>query len=105
MDLNRYATINQAQAHSNVGSRYQMVPTSRMLDILADHGWIPSKVQEARSYKHQGFQKHIVRLRNEKQLPVQVGEYVPELVLFNSHMGSAAFKLLAGCFAWCAPMA
>lgn len=98
LNIENYKTINQTQAHENVGSRYQMVPTSTMLEILGDHGWVPSKVLEGGSRKYHGFQKHIVRLRNESQLPVVVGEYVPELVLFNSHMGSAAFKLMAGVF-------
>lgn len=100
MDTTQYKTLNQTLAHSRVGSRYEMIPTSRMLDILADYGWHPSKVSEARtrSTHNDGFQKHIVRLRNENQLPVQVGQYLPELVLKNSHMGSSVFELIAGIF-------
>lgn len=98
MNLENYATITQTQAHEKTGARYEMVPTKLMIDILADHGWLPSKILESRSNIYHGFQKHIVRFRNESQLPVQVGEYVPELVLFNSHMGSSAFKLMSGVF-------
>lgn len=100
MNTENYGTITQTQGHSNVSSKYDFIPTARMLNVLADHGWLPAKIQEANTRKesNRGFQKHIVRLRNESQLPVQVGEYVPEIVLINSHMGTSAFKLMAGIF-------
>lgn len=100
IETSHYPTIGQSVAHGNTSDRYQFVPTSRMLTVLADYGWHPSKVMEARTRKSEnlGFQKHIVRLRNETQLPVQVGEYVPEIVLINSHMGTCAFSLMAGIF-------
>lgn len=95
-----YETLTQTEKHEATSERYAMVPTSRMLDILSDYGWHPSKVQEAytRKAENRGFQKHIVRLRNDAKLPVIVGEYIPEIILINSHMGSSAFQLMAGVY-------
>jgi hypothetical protein len=100
MNLENYSTLNQTARHGNVSDRYGQIPTSRMLTILADHGWHPSKVQEARANKeaNRGFQKHIVRLQNPTNFPTQIAGYIPEIVLVNAHMGTSMFKLLLGIF-------
>lgn len=99
MNIENFATINQASAHSKTSDRYAMIPTSRMLNILADHGFMPAKVQEARTRieENRGFQKHIVRLRAANTSAI-VGEYYPEIVLINSHMGSSSFQLMCGVY-------
>lgn len=93
-------TINQTARYAGVSDKYAQVPTSRMLTILADYGWLPSSYSSAnvRNAKNLGFQKHALRLRNANIAVQGVGEYVPEIVLINSHMGSAAFKLLLGAY-------
>lgn len=98
MNLDNYSTINQTQKHERTSDRYSLVTTRTMLDILADHGWHPSKIQQAGTRVYDGYQKHIVRLRNESLFPVVLNEYHPELVLINSHMGSSAFQLMAGIY-------
>lgn len=95
IDITPYKSVSQTERHAEKTSeRYSFIPTTRVLGVLADYGWQPSKVIEARTRKNQGFQKHIVRLRQEGV----TGEEIPEIVLFNSHMGSAAFKLMSGIF-------
>lgn len=102
IETSRYETLTQTEAHENTSDRYSLIPTSRVLTVLADHGWHPAKVMEARTRKeeNQGFQKHIVRLRNESYGTdfASVGDSLPEIVLINSHMGSASFQLMAGIF-------
>lgn len=101
LNTERYLTLNQTEAHENTSDRYAMVPTSRMLNVLADYGWHPAKVKEAntRVEGNRGFQKHVVRLRNSQfNSPITIGEYVPEIVLINSHMGSSAFQLMCGVY-------
>lgn len=100
MNIENYETLNQTKAHQLTSSRYAFVPTSRMLSVLADYGWRPLKINEARvrAEDRKGFQTHIVRLRNDIQAPTVVGEYAPELVLKNSHLGSSAFCLMWGIY-------
>lgn len=101
-NFERYRTLKQEEAHQNTSERYSMIPTSRVLTVLADHGWMPAKVQEARTRldENRGFQKHVVRLRNERFGTnfAAVGDSLPEIVLINSHMGSASFQLMCGIF-------
>lgn len=97
MNVMEYATVAQTAAHSRTSEKYALIPTGRVLGVLADHGWHPSKVIEAatRNVDYRGFQTHIVRLRNRV---VSVGEDFAEILLKNSHMGSASFELSMGWF-------
>lgn len=99
METNNYATINQTEAHGKTSDRFGFVSTRAMLDVLADFGWHPSKVMEAGARgDNRGFQSHIVRLRNDLLKTPVVGEYHPEIVLKNSHMGTSSFKLMCGVY-------
>src|SRR3712207_8985856 len=40
--------------------------TTLFRSVLADRGWFPQSVQEARAWKHAGYQKHLIRLRNRE---------------------------------------
>lgn len=100
MNIANFATINQTLAHGNTSEKYQFIPTKRVLDVLADHNWHPAKIQEARTRKEEnlGFQKHLIRLRQGQNQTITVGDELPEIVLTNSHMGSAAFQLCMGIY-------
>jgi hypothetical protein len=97
MNIERFATLTQNRPHHAVSEKYRFIPTKEVLDIAADHGWFPANVQEARTRveANHGFQKHIVRLRN---VLMSRGMEFPEIVVVNSHLGSAAFWLLLGWF-------
>lgn len=97
LDITNFRTIYQNDSHANTSDKYSLIPTSRVLGVLADHGWFPSKVNEARTRKveNRGFQKHVVRL---KKHDVGIGEERPEIVLINSHMGSSSFQIMLGVY-------
>lgn len=101
MDTSKYLTLSQTQPHEKTSSKYSLIPTSRALTVLQDHGWMPAKVNEARIRKesNRGFQSHMVRLRQPKDMNANInsGEF-PEIVLINSHMGSASFQIMLGFF-------
>jgi len=61
--------------------------------------FVPVTYLEKRTFspKRRGFQKHIVRLRRSKQ-QLRVNDSVAELIVVNSHDGSAALSLSAGIF-------
>lgn len=97
INLDRFETINQTNAHSNTSEKYSFIPTKQVLDVFADYGFFPAKIQESRTRKveNAGFQKHIVKLRKQD---ICVGDEYPEIILVNSHLGSAAFELSLGMF-------
>lgn len=100
MNLENYkAVMNQDGPATEVSSRYKFVPTTSALTVLADHGWLPATVKESRVRLEEkdGFQAHIVRLRNEAySQQINGREYFPEIILKNSHNRGAAFELGLG---------
>lgn len=99
MNLQHCDVIAQDRAHDKTSSRYSFIPTSRVLSVLSDYGYEPTKIQKAgtRIEENKGFQKHIVRLRH-RELPAILDGVFPEIVLINSHLGSASFQLKLGVF-------
>ena len=90
------------QTHKNpftTSEKYRFIPTTQVLDILADSGWSPVTATQARvlNPEHDGYQRHMVRLRNENLARdlVDVGDVIPEIVLVNSHGGGSSFQLHA----------
>lgn len=101
MNLDNYATINQTHAHESRSERYGFTSTKQDLDILADHGWLPVKVEEVktRTVSRQGFQKHIVKLRQSNQMDLKnVGDEILELILKGSHDGTSHREFMLGLF-------
>jgi len=98
MELSDYKTLNQSAGHEKTSHKYSFIPTTKVLDQLETYGWMPSKVVEMRTNKEsfKGFQKHAVRLRHQDYSIADVG--FPEIVLTNSHLGNASFKLQLGLF-------
>jgi hypothetical protein len=97
MDIDTFASINQTEKNPlTTSDRYSFIPTRRVLDVLAGHGWQPVKAQEARvvNTSNRGFQRHMVRLRNDHVgREMNVGDVIPEIALVNSHGGGSSFQL------------
>lgn len=100
MNLENYATIQQSQAHEDVSARYGFVSTKQVLEVLQDHNWQVSSVQEmtVRKYSRAGFQKHLVRLQQADRTreSLEIGEVIPELVFLNAHDRSSQVELMLG---------
>jgi len=100
-DLTKFKTVMATTPHAHVSKRYGFIPTTRPLEVLAQYGWHPVSVaeQRTRNTDKAGFQFHAVKLRNENEnRALQVGQTVPELMLVNSHLGNASFRLLLAMF-------
>ena len=99
-------SVNQDHAKETVSSKYSFIPTNRVLNVLKEEGWIPTKAQESRVRKEnkQGFQKHLIRLQNinheisNGELQLTSSDIVPEIILSNSHDAGASFCIMAGLF-------
>jgi hypothetical protein len=100
IDLENYQSINQTHEGNSVSNKYSFIPTTRVIDVLADKNWLPVKASEVNTRKaeYEGFQKHLIRFRNPDILPVGKGDNFPEIVLTNSHNGLASFSIMAGIF-------
>jgi hypothetical protein len=100
-DLSRFESINQSSPSASVSEKYTFIPTRRVLAVLADYGWFPAQVVESQTRKadNKGFQKHAIRLSNARlERELEVGGTLPQILLSNSHCGSAAFCMSVALF-------
>jgi hypothetical protein len=84
---------------AGVSDRYTFVPTSRIVEGLQEHNWVPVEVEEQRirNEARRGFQKHMLRFRRAEQMAT-LDEWNVELVLINSHDRGCAYQLHAGIY-------
>jgi hypothetical protein len=75
---------------------YRFIPTAEVLDLLEDQGFRVTTARQSRTRipGKADFTRHMLRLRHESFIGTE-GE-VPEVVLFNSHDRSSAYKLYTG---------
>lgn len=101
ISLDNLEAVNQTHASSRVSEKYKFIPTTRALTVLRDYGWQPVQAAQARTriVENQGFQKHMIRLTNDRfNQELMVGSSIPQILLINSHGGGSAFQLLTGIF-------
>ncbi len=99
LDLAQYGSIVADNPYSRVSDKYNLIPTTRIVNTLDSLGWYPVQASEVncRNANRKGFQKHLLRFRNDS-LPQISGGNLPEIVLTNSHDGKASFCIMAGIF-------
>lgn len=100
MNLKQFDSINQNDSANRTSRKYSLIPTTRVVNVLEKHGWNPVKASEVRCRDEQrkGFQKHLIRFRNDAVTIKSKDALQPEIVLTNSHDGLASFCLQAGLF-------
>jgi Domain of unknown function (DUF932) len=88
------------QAYEAMSERYKFIGTDGVIDIMDHLGFKPVQAMQskARLEGKKGYTRHFVRLRHLDYLNNPNGEEVPEIVLENSHDGSAAYRLHAGIY-------
>ena len=83
-------------AHERTSPTYTFLSTQKVLEALSRAGFLPVEasqtVTRVRSPLHA---RHLVRLRRRYET-VEIADSIPELVLTNSHDGSAAYHLRMG---------
>ena len=87
-------------AASTVSDKYTFIPTTRILGVLEDEGWIPTSASQVNSHKegNKQFAKHLIRLRRDEAIQPEVNKTIPEIVLFNSHNGKSNYDLRMGLY-------
>lgn len=78
-------------------SKYRFYSTMEIVEALSNEGWMPVIAQEqwCRNMSGQGYQKHMIRLRQMQSGTMDLNDILPEIVLTNAHNGLARYKLLA----------
>lgn len=85
---------------SHLTEKYVQTPTSKVVEDLMNMGWIVTDAKQIKARKNQGFQKHMVVLRNpDIMIKGQDGDdSFPQILLTNSHDGKNAFNFRVGIF-------
>ena len=93
------SVFTEAKA-SHLTDKYIQTPTIRVVEDLMNLGWEVTKVQEVKSRKYQGFQKHLIMFRNPNIIirGANGDDAQPQILLTNSHDGKAAFNFRVGIF-------
>lgn len=94
-------SIFAATPWQKMSERYRMVPTSEVVSILGERGFRPVRAAQSRSRipGKADYTRHMIRFRHDEFLdPRYLGQEMPELVLSNSHDGTAAYRFNAGVF-------
>jgi len=92
-------SIWTTEPHDRVKGKYKFISSLDVIDTLAEAGWNPVSASEGRTRNEdfEGFQGHMIRLRNARQIP-KINDTHVELVVQNSHAGFTSFKFMAGLF-------
>lgn len=83
---------------------YRFIPTTEVIDILGEQGWLPTQAVQTRTRKgnemKSPYKKHMIRFRNDGNIDIskEIGDTHPEIVLTNSHDGTSSFKFHVGLF-------
>lgn len=93
-------SIFAATPWHNMSSRYRMVPTVDVVDMISSQGFLPVRAMQSRSrIEGKGdFTKHLIRFRRAADLDVVASAEVPEVVMVNSHDGTSGYQLMSGIF-------
>ena len=99
-DTRYLESVGQTDKHQKLSNKYNMVNTSKVIEVFNDLGWFVSKQQQkaVRNPENHSFQKHLVRLQHKDMTPAVVGDTVPELILTGSHDGTSALKISIGAY-------
>ena len=84
--------------HDGVSDKYSFIPTIRMIESLTKEGWniVQAGEHRVRNQSKKGYQKHLLRF-NHPSLP-RVADSEIDLLVYNSHDRTSAFKFCAGMF-------
>jgi hypothetical protein len=85
---------------SHLTDKYIQTPTIKVVEDLMNLGWEVTKVQEVKSRKYKGFQKHLLVFQNPSIVikGANGDDSFPQILLTNSHDGKAAFNFRIGIF-------
>lgn len=100
-DLLRVKSPSVFQSESfNRTDKYTTIKTIDVINELKTLDFYPVRAEQSRTIREdkKEFVKHMLRFRHVSTLGVTSKEYIPEIVMINSHDGSTAYKIMFGIF-------
>jgi hypothetical protein len=102
VDISRYPAVMSQHASPKASGKYGFIPTTRVVDLLRQEGFVPVRVNVTRTPwpDRRAYAKHTIRFRHRDHLNAQavVGEVVPEIVVGNSHDTGSCFLFNGGLY-------
>ena len=91
-------SVFATEPHNAVSQEYKFIPTIEIMQTLMGQGWLPVQAGEhrVRNASKLGYQKHLLRFRHPN-IP-KIGDSEVDLLCYNSHDRTSAFKFLAGLY-------
>jgi hypothetical protein len=91
-----FPTFCNTHAHDSRSDKYQQVTTFDVLQDVVPQGYEIANIDVAKTRKAetQGYQRHVVRLRNADYN--ETSDFVPEIIIVNSHNGTSSFQVYTG---------
>jgi uncharacterized protein DUF932 len=92
------------RCEAKTSKKFHHIQTGNVVNLLREQGWEPITAFQAgtRQVERDGYQKHMIRFRNERlnqDLKAELrGEVLPELVATNAHDGTSSYNFMAGLF-------
>lgn len=95
----RAPSVYARTAYAGVSPRYNFLSTDSVINALAYHEILPYNAVQSRTRIEgkTGYVKHVVRFR-APNVPLIVGDTLPEIILTNSHDRASTFSLELGLF-------
>ena len=83
-----------------MSTKYRFFPTSEIVVGLMRHGFLPVRAQQSKSRipGKQDYTRHMLRFRQAHMLDSATQTEVPEIVLLNSHDGTATYQISLGLY-------
>jgi hypothetical protein len=90
--------VTALSPHYSRSDRYGHATTLDVVDAFLSRGYEVHGCQSAsvRKVDRQGYQRHMVRLRQPSTEIRAIGDSVPEVCIVNSHDGTSSFQVSAG---------
>ena len=93
-------SIFAVDAHHTVSDKYEFLPTIQVVDALRAEGWMPVQAFQSKTKVpgRRDFTKHTIRFSHETRGFRDTPDSEFQVLLTNSHLGSAAFQMAAGVY-------
>lgn len=99
---NKSAAIFARKPSKRVSDKYGFIPTVDMVKAMREAGFVPMQAAGQRSYKggeNNVYGRHMIRFAPAgRTSAIQVGDCIPNVVLYNSHNGRTLYRLIAGLY-------
>ena len=99
INIDLLPAVNSTEAAPKLSDSYGFMNTREIIDHMGTLGFEVVKAKQviARNKDNMAYKKHLLNLRKVDSKPV-LGEVHPEIVILNSHEGTASLKMMFGLF-------